>query len=166
MIGELTVEKDGVALVPNCLSDNLLNELNVAVSRSQPNTRNILAIDQISRLACSDTVRRWITPILGEGCFAVRGILFNKNPMSNRKVAWHQDCVIAVRPKSGRRAWVGPVVGEGGDSPRAAASSRAGEDGNNSDQFGQLRTGRWPAAGFAGITYRWAVVRFSDQCHA
>jgi len=105
MIGELTVEKDGVALVPNCLSDNLLNELNVAVSRSQPNTRNILAIDQISRLACSDTVKRWIAPILGEGCFAVRGILFNKNPMSNWKVAWHQDCVIAVRSRADVPGW-------------------------------------------------------------
>jgi ectoine hydroxylase-related dioxygenase (phytanoyl-CoA dioxygenase family) len=46
--------------------------------------------------------------VLGDNCFAVRGILFNKTEEANWKVAWHQDCVIAVaarREIPGRGLW-------------------------------------------------------------
>ena len=51
------------------------------------------------KLAVSEPVRQLINSVLGGGCFAVRGILFNKTPDSNWKVVWHQDRTIAVRER-------------------------------------------------------------------
>jgi ectoine hydroxylase-related dioxygenase (phytanoyl-CoA dioxygenase family) len=40
-----------------------------------------------------------VEPVLGPGCFAVRGTLFDKTPDARWKVAWHQDLSIAVRER-------------------------------------------------------------------
>ncbi len=50
-------------------------------------------------------MRALVEPVLGTKCFAVRGILFNKLPAVNWKVAWHQDCVIAVRYPKDLEGW-------------------------------------------------------------
>jgi ectoine hydroxylase-related dioxygenase (phytanoyl-CoA dioxygenase family) len=63
---------------------------------------------------------------LGPGSFAVRGILFNKLPGTNWKVAWHQDCVIAVREHRDVAGW-GPWSVKGGVPhvrPRAEVLAR------------------------------------------
>jgi len=46
-----------------------------------------------------------VEPILGEKCFAVRAIVFNKNRDANWKVAWHQDTVISVKLRSEMPGW-------------------------------------------------------------
>ena len=53
----------------------------------------------VRELAVSKPVKQLVTACLGKECFAVRGILFNKTPDSNWKVAWHQDRTIAVRER-------------------------------------------------------------------
>jgi ectoine hydroxylase-related dioxygenase (phytanoyl-CoA dioxygenase family) len=40
-----------------------------------------------------------IEPILGQGFFPVRGILFDKIPGANWKVPWHQDVTIAIQER-------------------------------------------------------------------
>src|ERR1700723_466525 len=60
-----------------------------------------------------DGGRRRLTASLGTKCFAVRGILFNKTPDSNWKVAWHQDRTIAVRERKDVAAF-GPWSVKGG----------------------------------------------------
>ena len=62
-------------------------------------TRNLLDIPVVQELAISQTVRRVAEAALGEHCFAVRGILFDKTPSANWKVTWHQDLTIAVRDR-------------------------------------------------------------------
>jgi len=54
-------------------------------------------------LALSKPVRQLVTAVLGENCFAVSGLFFNKTPDSNWKVAWHQDRTIAVRERKDAR---------------------------------------------------------------
>jgi ectoine hydroxylase-related dioxygenase (phytanoyl-CoA dioxygenase family) len=44
-------------------------------------------------------VRALVEPVLGAGCFAVRGVLFDKTPAAPWKVAWHQDLTVAVRAR-------------------------------------------------------------------
>jgi hypothetical protein len=61
--------------------------------------RNLLTIPAVRDLAASQPVREIIATVLGSGCFAVRGILFNKTQRSNWKVVWHQDLTIAVRER-------------------------------------------------------------------
>ena len=61
--------------------------------------RNLLDVPSVRELAVSEPVKQLVTACLGKECFAVRGILFNKTPNSNWKVAWHQDRTIAVRER-------------------------------------------------------------------
>jgi len=70
--------------------------------------RNILSLSSVRALATSRSVREIVEKILGPGCFAVRGIFFNKTRQSNWKVVWHQDLTIAVReqrPVDGFGPW-------------------------------------------------------------
>jgi ectoine hydroxylase-related dioxygenase (phytanoyl-CoA dioxygenase family) len=61
--------------------------------------RNLLDVPIVRELAVSEPVKQLLTACLGDECFAVRGILFNKTPESNWKVTWHQDKTIAVRER-------------------------------------------------------------------
>ena len=51
--------------------------------------------------ATSPAVAAVIHPLLGANAFPVRGILFDKTPDANWRVAWHQDVTIAVREQRG-----------------------------------------------------------------
>jgi ectoine hydroxylase-related dioxygenase (phytanoyl-CoA dioxygenase family) len=59
--------------------------------------RNLLELcPAVRQLAVSPSIRRLATLILGEACFAVRAIFFDKAPDANWKLGWHQDSVISV----------------------------------------------------------------------
>jgi ectoine hydroxylase-related dioxygenase (phytanoyl-CoA dioxygenase family) len=104
-----TLARDGFTLVehvaPDAAIDALLPALadvdhEGAVTRrgSIHAVRNLLeAVPQVLALARLASVRALVEPVLGPGCFVVRGILFDKTPDANWKVAWHQDLTIAVR---------------------------------------------------------------------
>ena len=60
--------------------------------------RNLLArVPAVKELASSPVVRGLVEPTLGPNARCVRGILFDKSPDANWKVAWHQDLSIAVK---------------------------------------------------------------------
>ncbi len=62
--------------------------------------RNLLAlVPAVRALADSPGVRGLVEPVLGDGARPVRGLLFDKTPGANWKVAWHQDLSIAVRAR-------------------------------------------------------------------
>src|SRR5690606_38061920 len=62
--------------------------------------RNLLSESPFFReLSRCSPVLDLVQAILGPKAFAVRGILFDKNPQVNWAVAWHQDCAIAVQDK-------------------------------------------------------------------
>lgn len=104
---------DGFALVPDVISRDRVDELLAALDapaegegvRRRENVyaiRNLLeAVPAVRELACSAEIRALVEPVLGAGAFAVRGILFDKTPDANWKVAWHQDLTIAVRERVG-----------------------------------------------------------------
>lgn len=93
-----------------------------AVEGSGPNVRRrggVFAIrnlcevvPSVRALADSPSVRALVEPALGPRCFVVRGLLFDKTPEANWKVAWHQDVSIAVRGRA-------EVEGFGGWSVKA-----------------------------------------------
>jgi Phytanoyl-CoA dioxygenase (PhyH) len=94
-----TVEEDGFAIIPECLAEEVVERLRSDLGEKKYAQRNLLCVPTVRELAVSKAVKELISPILGEGCFAVRGILFNKTPDSNWKVVWHQDRTIAVRER-------------------------------------------------------------------
>jgi hypothetical protein len=61
--------------------------------------RNLLDDPRIAVLAATPILRRFAGAVLGESCFAVRALLFDKTPDANWKVVWHQDLTIAARER-------------------------------------------------------------------
>ena len=62
--------------------------------------RNLLdVVPEVGELARSAAIRALVQPVLGPAAMAVRGIMFDKTPEANWKVAWHQDLTIAVRER-------------------------------------------------------------------
>ena len=79
-------------LTTQCLSDQL-GDVNHAQKESSDHPSGPRPF------ITSQPVRELIGNVLGPGCFAVGGILFNKTQQSNWKVVWHQDLTIAVRER-------------------------------------------------------------------
>lgn len=106
-----SLDRDGFAVVEGVAPDDVIDALlpaladvdhEGAVARrgSVHAVRNLLeAVPQVRSLARMPSVRALVEPVLGAGCFVVRGILFDKTPQANWKVAWHQDLTIAVRER-------------------------------------------------------------------
>jgi ectoine hydroxylase-related dioxygenase (phytanoyl-CoA dioxygenase family) len=94
-----TVEADGFAIVPQCLSAQMVENLCSHFGDGDHALRNLLDVPIVRELATSVPVRQLVATYLGTECFAVRGILFNKTPDANWKVVWHQDRTIAVRER-------------------------------------------------------------------
>jgi hypothetical protein len=104
-------ERDGFALIPNVLDEAQISELIQAIKEAggiissarlrKGETyamRNVLESLPAARdLADSPDIRRVVQEALGPGAFPVRGLLFDKTPEANWKVAWHQDLSIAVK---------------------------------------------------------------------
>jgi ectoine hydroxylase-related dioxygenase (phytanoyl-CoA dioxygenase family) len=97
-------------LVPSRELELMASELTplLAADVSRGGLRRLLEHVSVRALARSAEVRAVAETVLGESCFAVRGILFDKTPDANWKVAWHQDLAIAVRARRnvpGYEAW-------------------------------------------------------------
>ncbi len=105
------IDRDGFTVVENAVPHATLDALVAAVSEvdhegaverrgSVHAIRNLLeAVPEVQALARSRDVGALAEPVLGPGWFVVRGILFDKTPDANWKVAWHQDLTIAVRER-------------------------------------------------------------------
>lgn len=111
---------NGYVLFPRVLHSDEVASLCTAVARLSEGenvrrksgvygVRNLLGMSpEVRELARSQALRELVTPVLGAGCFAVRGIFFDKIPGANWKLAWHQDSVVAVKERQdtpGFRAW-------------------------------------------------------------
>ncbi len=106
------VECDGFAIVPDALTvletGALTSALDDFVTGNKATglrgrgdavfgVRNLLAeCEAVRNIARRSVVRRFITPVLGPDCFAVRAILFDKTPGANWRVPYHQDLSVAV----------------------------------------------------------------------
>jgi ectoine hydroxylase-related dioxygenase (phytanoyl-CoA dioxygenase family) len=99
------IAENGYLVVTSSLDAQALRELGSLLDTSHPGQRNLLDVPAIRQLARSKAVRSLAEPVLGSNCFAVRGILFNKMAGANWKVAWHQDCVIAVAERKEIPGW-------------------------------------------------------------
>lgn len=106
------IDTDGFAVVENVISPAEADALRAAVELLSTEcgqvrrrggaygVRNLLGLlSEVRSLAGSAAVRALVEPILGSGCFAVRGTYFDKLPSANWKVGWHQDRAIAVRAR-------------------------------------------------------------------
>jgi ectoine hydroxylase-related dioxygenase (phytanoyl-CoA dioxygenase family) len=98
-------QDDGYGVVDAGLDSGALFELDTLLGTKHPGERNLLDVLAIRQLAGSEPIRILARSVLGDNCFAVRGILFNKTDGTNWKVTWHQDCVIAVAARRDIPGW-------------------------------------------------------------
>jgi len=93
------IDLSGFAIIPSFLEQDGLAALERALPESlgeNGGIRNLLDIPLIADLAERAPVRALVEPILGHDAFPVRAILFDKTPVANWKVSWHQDLTVAV----------------------------------------------------------------------
>ena len=98
-------QDDGYAVIDAGLDSAALSELGALLDTKPPGERNLVDVPAVRQLARSEAIRNLARPALGDNCFAVRGILFNKTEEANWKVTWHQDCVIAVAARIEIPGW-------------------------------------------------------------
>jgi ectoine hydroxylase-related dioxygenase (phytanoyl-CoA dioxygenase family) len=61
--------------------------------------RNLLDDPHIAALAAAPALRKFAAVVLGNSCFAVRALFFDKTPDANWTVVWHQDLTIAAQQR-------------------------------------------------------------------
>ncbi len=114
-------QQNGFAIMPNVLAAATVSALLDALARVRLNDavkqragrafgirRLLELVPAVRALAESEVLRALVEPILGDKASVVRGIFFDKTPVANWKVPWHQDTMIAVRAKNdvaGFSAW-------------------------------------------------------------
>lgn len=103
------VRRDGFFVAPQVINEATVASLISAIEKTQDAAgvrrrdsvyaiRNLFdVVPTVRELVRNHSIRSLIESIIGPDCFAVRGILFDKNPAANWKVPWHQDLSIAVR---------------------------------------------------------------------
>jgi len=94
-----SMTKVGVCLVNGVLDRDRIKELKNTFPSDAHGVRNLLNHEIIRKLACSESVRGLAEAMLGERCFAVRGIFFDKPAEANWKVPFHQDVTIEVQSR-------------------------------------------------------------------
>jgi hypothetical protein len=111
--------REGFFTCEGVLADLEVKRLRTAVARI-PNgeevrrrrgvygVRNLLEIcPAVEELARQSNIRQFVTPVLGNGAFAVRAIYFDKVPGSNWSLFWHQDNVISVAARVEVAGYIG-----------------------------------------------------------
>jgi len=107
----LALEKDGVEILPNFVSGEILDEIKEEVSnfKSKQPKYGIRQADKkfksVSKLMHSKKLIDKATEILGSEPQIVRVIYFDKTAENNWLVPWHQDRTIALNKKVDIATW-------------------------------------------------------------
>jgi ectoine hydroxylase-related dioxygenase (phytanoyl-CoA dioxygenase family) len=103
-----SLELDGFEIIERFADDATLETLTRAIDRAALGAssrrrgrdayavRNLLDVDEVRTWARSEVVVAAVRRRTGDVVRPVRGLLFDKTPEANWKVAWHQDRSIAV----------------------------------------------------------------------
>jgi ectoine hydroxylase-related dioxygenase (phytanoyl-CoA dioxygenase family) len=113
-----TVEKDGFAIVPGVLDNHevalVLKKLEAAqLRRSRAGIRHLMCNGDVAALAAEPRLLRLASEILGSEAFPFRATLFDKSPVANWLVVWHQDTALPLRERKETPGWGPWSVKEG-----------------------------------------------------
>lgn len=114
-----TFARDGFAIIEGVLPSEDIERLREAVARIPTGdevrrkqavygVRNLLEVcPEVRCLSGRPQVRQFVTPVLGEGAFAVRAIFFDKVPGANWSLFWHQDNVVSIAARRDVPGFIG-----------------------------------------------------------
>jgi ectoine hydroxylase-related dioxygenase (phytanoyl-CoA dioxygenase family) len=94
--------RDGYRIVPSILACEEVEALRAALASQtvSPGRRNLMqCVPAVAALAVSSKLLDVLEEMLGEECFPVRSIFFDKTPEANWLVPWHQDLSVAVKER-------------------------------------------------------------------
>jgi ectoine hydroxylase-related dioxygenase (phytanoyl-CoA dioxygenase family) len=104
------VPKQGFAIVPDVLTRSDLDRLDESLKRtplprSRAGMRHALRHPAVLAVARDPRLLAIAQEILGCASFPFKATLFDKSPISNWLVAWHQDKALPLRERREHRAW-------------------------------------------------------------
>ena len=113
-----TIEDNGFAILPGLFShddlDQLLREINaLAPRRSRAGVRNAMGLPPIAAVAQQAQMINLARSVLGPNALPFRATLFDKSPMANWLVVWHQDTALPLRYRVELPGWGPWSVKEG-----------------------------------------------------
>jgi ectoine hydroxylase-related dioxygenase (phytanoyl-CoA dioxygenase family) len=122
------VEDQGFVVTPPLVTASEIDILTTAlnqpsVSRSRAGVRHALGLNAVISLARDSRLLSIANEILGEGAFPYHATLFDKSPMSNWLVVWHQDTALPIRERKTLPGWGPWSVKEGVTYAHAPASA-------------------------------------------
>lgn len=114
---EQAIAANGWAVTGPIVDASTVSELRACLAplarAGRGGARNLLDEPRIAALASAPPLRRLAAAVLGDSCFAVRALFFDKTPGANWKVVWHQDLTIATRQR-GELSGFGPWTEKAG----------------------------------------------------
>ncbi len=127
----VAVEKQGFAILLEVLTRGDLDRLDESLKRdplprSRAGMRHALRHPAVLAVARDPRLPAMAQEILGCDPFPFKATLFDKSPISNWLVAWHQDKALPLRERREHRAWGPWSVKDGviyANAPASALSS-------------------------------------------
>jgi ectoine hydroxylase-related dioxygenase (phytanoyl-CoA dioxygenase family) len=104
------IERQGFAILPEILTRNEIARLDGSLTRnplprSRAGMRHALKHPAVLALARDPRLRAVAKEVLGYNPFPFRATLFDKSPVSNWLVVWHQDTALALRERREIPEW-------------------------------------------------------------
>ncbi|HZR28017.1 MAG TPA: phytanoyl-CoA dioxygenase family protein [Terriglobales bacterium] len=128
MIWHKQLEEQGFAIFPEMLAQAELQQLlegldQPTLRRSRAGVRHALGHSPVAALASDPRLLGIVQEVLGKDAFPFRATLFNKSPLTNWLVIWHQDTALPLRERKELSAWGPWSVKEGVIYAHAPASA-------------------------------------------
>jgi ectoine hydroxylase-related dioxygenase (phytanoyl-CoA dioxygenase family) len=107
---EENIERHGFAILLNVLSSEEISELGEHLSgpglrHNRAGIRHALGIVPVAQVARDQKLLAIAKEILGEEALPIRATLFDKSPLANWLVVWHQDTALPMRQRREQVGW-------------------------------------------------------------
>jgi ectoine hydroxylase-related dioxygenase (phytanoyl-CoA dioxygenase family) len=121
-----SIAETGFAILPKLFSHECLDRLLVQINqflprRSRAGVRHALSLPPIAALAGQPELMELARGVLGRDAFPFRATLFDKSPVANWFVVWHQDTALPLRERVDLPGWGPWSVKQGVDYAHAPA---------------------------------------------
>lgn len=122
------VAQNGYAIVPAVVTSHETEEFIVRLNildldRSRAGIRHLLSHPMVAEVANDPRVLGLAQSVLGHDAFPFRATLFDKSPLANWLITWHQDTALPLREKHEVAGWGPWSLKEGLTYAHAPASA-------------------------------------------
>jgi ectoine hydroxylase-related dioxygenase (phytanoyl-CoA dioxygenase family) len=122
------VSKDGFAIIPGIISEREIDGLQATLEqsglpRSRAGMRHAMRNADVAALARDARLMELAKEALGAAAVPFRATLFDKSPVSNWLVVWHQDTALPLRERREVTGWGPWSIKDGVNYAHAPASA-------------------------------------------